>query len=195
MKDTATPTRQKRRFPDEIWREVEQRACEGVPLQTLSDAYGIGMATLNDRSKRYAWKTPARLARRLKAASREEKNTIAATTIQGQGRDAETALADMSAILIAEIESPPATFQAALAQVAQHAIARGIASVPPPRNIGELRTWADIHRKASGLDAKDPSAGVVLLVNPMRSVSRRPVRVESSQPPTGALHPPKSGGA
>lgn len=176
MKDTVTATTQKRRFPDAVWREVEQRACEGIPLQALADTFGISIATLNDRSKRYSWKTPARLNRR-KAALSEEKSTGSKNAIRGQGEGTQSPLADLAAALVAEIDSPPEVFQAALARVAQHAIARGIASVPPPRSIAELKTFADLHRRASGLDAKSDNGGTVLLVNPLRTVSRRPARM------------------
>lgn len=177
MRNTASPTKPKNRFPDAVWREIEQRACDGVPLQTLSDAYGIGIATLNDRSKRYGWKTPARMARRVKAALPAQKTTVAAGAIRGQGQGDQGTLADLCPALITEADSPPEVFQAALARVAQHAIARGLENVPPPRSASELKTWADMHRKASGLDSLDGKRGVMLLFNPMRSVSRRPVRV------------------
>ncbi len=179
MKDTATATKKKRRFPDAVWREVEQRACEGIPLQALADAFGISIATLNDRSKRYSWKTPARLNRR-KAALSEEKNTGKKNAIRGQGEGTGSSLADLAAALIAEIDSPPEVFQAALGRVAQHAIARGIASVPPPRSIAELKTFADLHRRAAGLDAKNGNGGIVVLVNPLRSITRSPARVNAS---------------
>jgi hypothetical protein len=165
---TAKP---KNRFPAAVWREIEQRACAGVTLQTLSDAYGIGIATLNDRSKRFEWQTPARLARR-KAALSEGKNSIAKSEIRGPSPASES-LPDL--LLMAD--APPAEFQAALAKWLQHAIARGIANVSGPRTVAELKALSELHRKAAGLDASDGSRGNEPLVNPRRSVSRRPVGV------------------
>ena len=160
-----------------IWRNALVR---GIPLQALADTFGISIATLNDRSKRYSWKTPARLNRR-KAALSEEKSTDSKNAIRGQSVGTESPLADVAAALIAEIDSPPEVFQKALARVAQHAIARGIASLPPPRTIAELKTFTDIHRRASGLDEKKGNGGIVVLVNPLRTVSRRPARVNASE--------------
>jgi len=175
---TATP---KRRFPDATWREVEKRACAGIPLQTLSDAYGIGIATLNDRSKRYSWQTPARLARKRGAGGCAEKSSIVACGIRGQtpqdGRADETAVPDCVTALLALASGPPAEFQAALVPVMQHLLAQGLQGMPPPRTVGDVKTAVDIHRRAAGLDSKDGGRGVFVLVSPLRTVTRRPGRI------------------
>ncbi len=64
--DAAAPA--KRQHSEKLWKEIETRACAGVGLKALSEAYGITIATINDRSKRHKWQTPARLARERKAA-------------------------------------------------------------------------------------------------------------------------------
>jgi hypothetical protein len=166
MSEIAAPPKRKSRIPDTVWREVEQRACGGVTLQTLSDAYGIGVATLNDRSKRYEWKTPARLARRSKAAWPERKTHVAVNEIQAP---LELGLAELSQCA----DESPTDFHIALAKVVQQAIASGFTNIPPPRAVGELKIFSDIHRKAAGVDANE-CWGSVSRINPMHSISRRP---------------------
>ena len=179
--ETITTTKPKRRFPDATWREVEKRACAGIPLQTLSEAFGIGIATLNDRSKRYAWQTPARLARKRGAALCEGKSEIVAGAIRGQtrpdGQADETAVPDCITALAALASAPPAEFQAALVPVMQHLLARGLQGMPPPRTVADVKTAVDIHRRAAGLDSKDGGRGVFVLVSPLRTVTRRPGRL------------------
>jgi hypothetical protein len=175
MQTTApkAPKAPKRRFPDAVWREVEKRACAGIPMQTLSDAYGIGMATLNDRSKRFAWQTPARLARKRGAGSREGTAVIVAGGIRGRmlpgERENQAAVPDCVTALAACADGPPAAFQAALVPVMQHLLARGLQNIAPPRTVADVKTLTEIHRRASGLDARDVGRGLVL-INPMRPV-------------------------
>jgi hypothetical protein len=170
---TTAPKTPKRRYPDAVWQEVEKRACAGIPLQTLSDAYGIGMATINDRSKRYAWPTPARLARRRGAGGCPGKAAIVAVGLRGQmlpgERENQAAVPECVAALAALASDPPAAFQAALVPVMQNLLARGLQNIAPPRTVADVKTLTEIHRRASGLDARDVGRGLVL-INPMRPV-------------------------
>ena len=172
--DAAAP--QKRRYSEKLWKEIETRACAGVGLQALSEASGITVATINDRSKRHKWETPARLARRRKAALSGNK-TEAVEKIELRASPEQGNLPAPIAALVAKLaDASPAEFSAGVAEVAQIKIAQGIQDIPPPRNIAELKVWHDIHRKAAGLDARDTGKrGFVLVVNPPRSLSRRPV--------------------
>ncbi len=188
--DTAAPA--KRRYPDKLWQEVETRACAGIGLQALSDAYGISVATINDRSKRFKWMTPARLARQRKAALSGKKESVGAE-IQKHGCAELKSLHPSGVDLVALACASPADLQAGMAIVAQYNIAQGIRNIPPPRTIADLRTWNEIHRKAAGLDARAmEKRPLVLTVNAPRSLSRQrgPVVDVPATGASGSTQPP-----
>ncbi len=168
--DTAAPAM--RRYPDKLWKEVETRACTGIGLQALSDAYGISVATINDRSKRFKWMTPGRLARQRKAALSGKKESVG-EEIEKHALAEQRSLPAPVAAVVALAHASPAEFNAAFAKAAQYFIAQGIQNMPAPRTLADLRTWNEIHRKAAGLDAKDSvKPALVLTVNAPRSLSR-----------------------
>jgi hypothetical protein len=115
---------------------MEKKACAGISLQTLADAFEISLATVNDRSKRFGWKPPGRLARRRAAESAgaapaKAKRPVAACG--GAGEDSPLAVPDCVTALQTIAHAPPAAFQAALVPVLQSMLARALRNVPEAR--------------------------------------------------------------
>jgi hypothetical protein len=182
MADTAPTKKTRHRIPDSTWAAMEKKACAGISLQSLADAFEISLATVNDRSKRFGWKTPGRLARRraaesAKAAPAKAKRPVAA--IGGTGNDSRLAVPDCLTAFQAMVDAPPAAFQAALVPVLQGLLARALRNVPEARTLSDVKTLADMHRRASGMDAKEWRGDGMPLVMPLRSLRRRPPVVEA----------------
>ncbi|MCF7731725.1 MAG: hypothetical protein K9N23_08550 [Akkermansiaceae bacterium] len=178
MDSTSAPAPQKktrRRIPVEVWAELQRKAVAGIALQTLAQAFEIPLATVNDRSKRFGWKTPGRQAKRRAAAARsvappKPKPPVAANG--GAGKGEQLAVPDGMAELEALADAPPEVFQKALVPVLQRRIVEALRAAPLPRTLSDVKTLADLHRRASGIEAKDWS-GSVGFVNPIRTLTRR----------------------
>lgn len=191
----AKPVRVDRRtrghqLPPESWAEIKKATCAGVSVKELAAIYGISPQTINSKATNERWPTPFRLAKSgLRAAlaisalpnpynpdqlTKDSPNPDQITKDSAKTEPPKQEIQERLALDLQNLlEAPPEAFQAAFSKYAQGVLAQGLAGIPAPRNVNELKIWFEIWRKASLLDQKNNSTVNLTLVNPMRTVRRR----------------------
>ena len=89
-----------------------------------------------------------------------------------------TSLATLAQNLLTVSRSDPSAFDEAAGDFAQAMVAEGMATVPPPRTIGELVKWESLRRQYKRLDDKTVAGGLFDPVRPIRRTSGPVVEAE-----------------
>ncbi len=179
------------------WRRAQTLVEAGESHAETARRFGCQTQTITRRAKKEGWRDPKRRETPNRVVATEEnptqsqKNTeltgefysLAKETAEIPAENALSLSPDLRAALEAAAKASPEGIQSAFGTVAQIMVAQGITQVPSPRNVAELKTWFDIFRKATGLDAKDkgPQAPASLVPS-MRTLSRRAVEVVEVEP-------------
>lgn len=173
-------------LPPEVWSKIKADVCKGMTIAAAAKRYGVGTSTIVNTSKAEDWPTPRKIKNRQRVTSATNLHLQASCAPSTPGNPSEivprgTNDASLSVSMQSLVDAPPELFQEAFGKVMQRAIAEGLPSIPPPRNISELKTYAELWRKCSGLDVKAENGGKTPLVSPMRTVARRREVVDVSE--------------
>lgn len=186
---TVKPT--SKRYSPETWSKIRKGMESGVSALELAKAYGPIAQVIRNRSHAENWNTPRKRAIALrelekrgesvpenlaspKKNSLDEVSDSVAVNLKLPGNLHDSPVNPDISALAALANASPMEIQAGIAKFAESLILQGLPGIEPPRNVKELATLNDIVRKNRGFDAKAGDGKQGLIVDPLRSVSRRP---------------------